>query len=108
MNQMSPDPGEATLSALLRESRVAPSLPPRFQENVWKRIGRSEAPAVPKGASNWLEALAGCLLRPRFALAAAIVMIAAGSAFGVRDGNSLAQHQAQARYLAAVAPNSLR
>ena len=108
MNQMSPDPKDSRLSALLRESRLAPPLPPRFQENVWKRIERSEAPAASRAASNWLEALAGYLLRPRFALAAAMVMIVAGSAFGVRDGNLMARHEAQARYLAVVAPNSLR
>jgi Mg2+/citrate symporter len=48
------------------------------------------------------------VLRPRFALATATVMIVAGALLGVRNGSQMAHQDAQARYLAAVAPNSLR
>jgi hypothetical protein len=108
-----PDPGsaeagDAKLGALLRESRVSPALPPRFQEGVWRRIEEAAAPVKVTGGITWLEALVTLVLRPRFALATATVLIVAGALLGVRDGNQMAKQDAQARYLAVVAPNSLR
>jgi hypothetical protein len=41
-------------------------------------------------------------------LATAAVLLVAGALLGVRDGNQMAHQDAQARYLAVVAPNSLR
>jgi hypothetical protein len=57
---------------------------------------------------HYLAALAALVLRPRLALATAAVLIVAGALLGVRDGNQMAHQDAQARYLAVVAPNSLR
>jgi len=102
------NPEDARLGALLRESRVAPALPPRFQEGVWRRIEEAEAPARAAGGIAWLEALAALVLRPRFALATAAVLIVAGVLLGAREGGQMAKQDAQARYLAVVAPNSLR
>jgi hypothetical protein len=108
MNEENFNSSDAQLSALLRESRATPSLPPRFQENVWRRIEEAEAPAVAKRSPGWLDALATWALRPRFAVAAAVVLIAAGSLAGVRDGSQSAHRDAETRYVASVAPNSLR
>ena len=107
---INPDPGasDVRLGALLHEARVSPTLPPRFREGVWRRIEEAEAPARVAGGIAWLDALAALVLRPRFALATAVVLIAGGALFGVRDGNQMARQDAQARYLAVVAPNSLR
>ena len=103
------NPVDAKLGALLRESRVAPALPPRFQENVWRRIEDAEAPVVPSTSRlSWLDALAARVLRPRFALATVTVLIVAGALLGVRDGSQIARQDAQARYVAVVAPDSLR
>lgn len=108
--KINPDPGasDAQLGALLREARVSPALPPRFRDGVWRRIEEAEAPVRAAGGMAWLDALAALVLRPRFALATAVVLIAGGALFGVRQGNQLAKQDAQARYLAVVAPNSLR
>ena len=106
MNQENPNPNDEKLSAVLRGARSMPSLPPRFQEGVWRRIEESEAPAAAR--SSWLDALASWALRPRFALAIAVVLVCAGSLAGVREGQQSVREQAQTRYLAAVAPNSLR
>ncbi len=108
-----PDPGsaeagDARLSALLHESRVSPALPPRFQEGVWRRIEEADVPVQSTGGIAWLDALAALVLRPRFALATATVLIVAGALLGVREGGQMAKQDAQARYLAAVAPHSLR
>ena len=106
MKPENPNPEEARLSALLREGRAAPSLPPRFREGVWRRIEEGEAPATAQ--VGWLEALAAWALRPRMALAAAVVLICAGSIFGAVAGTQANHHEAQSRYVATVAPNSLR
>jgi len=110
---INPDPGfaeasDAKLGALLRASRVSPELPPRFHEGVWRRIEKAAAPAKSNGGIAWLDALAALVLRPRLALATAAVLMVAGALLGVRDGNQMAHQDAQARYLAAVAPHSLR
>jgi hypothetical protein len=94
------------LGALLRESRLSPSLPPRFQENVWRRIEDAEAPA--KSSVTWLDAFVALVLRPRFAYAALAALMLAGVSLGAYSGAQTARHEAEARYVASVAPNPLR
>lgn len=96
---------DQNLTALLRDHRPAPELPPRFQQNVWRRIEDAEAP--PK-ADSWLDALATLILRPRFALVAAAVMLVAGVFTGTMEGRQLAQRDSQMNYLASVAPHAVR
>jgi hypothetical protein len=98
---------DSKLSDLLRSARSMPSLPPRFQEGVWRRIEESESPATTSRVS-WLEAVVAWALRPKFALAAAVILVATGSLAGARQGNQAAQQDAQTRYVASVAPNTLR
>ena len=107
MNETNFNPEDAKLRDLLRRSRAAPALPPRFQEGVWRRIGSAE---VAKGAArrNWLDSLVQWVLRPKLALAGVAVLMLAGGLMGVREGAQSARHDAQARYLAAVAPSLLR
>jgi len=100
------DPNDARLASLLREARATPPLPPRFREGVWRRIEESETPAAAQ--LNWLDALAAWALRPRFALAAAAILICAGSIFGAVQGTQANHENAQTRYVTSVAPNSLR
>jgi len=108
MNKENFNPGDDYLGALLRASRPSPSLPPRFQEAVWRRIEEAEAPAKPASDATWLDALAALVLRPRFAFATVSALVLAGVLLGTYSGTQVAQQDAQARYLAAVAPNSLR
>ena len=91
------------LRALLRESRVAPELPPGFQDAVWRRIERVEAPAA-----DWLDALAAWFLRPRRALAMAAVMLVLGLSLGIVRGATSANDLAKQRYLDSVSPPALR
>jgi hypothetical protein len=102
------NPDDAKLGALLRASRAAPALPPRFQENVWRRIEDAEAPVPSSSGLSWLDALAALVLRPRLALATAAVLVVAGALLGVREGTLAANQAAQAQYLDAVAPVALR
>lgn len=98
---------DAVLSTLLREARSTPALPPRFQENVWKRIERADKSESATARAGWLEVLAIWILRPQLAFAVAAVLVLMGVGLGWNSGERLARSETQARYLAAVAPNSL-
>ena len=97
-------PDDGKLSALLREARPAPPLPPRFQEAVWRRIERAQAPGESLSLAEWLDRAAAWLLRPRLALAGVAAMLVVGISIGVVQGGSLANDLAKQRYLAAVSP----
>lgn len=99
------NPADEKLGALLRQSRALPTLPPRFQQNVWRRIEVAETSAKP---ASWLDALATLILRPRFAIAVATALVLGGILLGAYNGAQNARHDAQTRYVASVAPNSLR
>lgn len=106
MKTENPDPNDVRLGSLLREARATPPLPPRFREGAWRRIEESEVPATVR--VGWLDALAAWVLRPRFAVASAVVLICAGSVFGAVQGTQANHQNAQSRYVTSVAPNSLR
>lgn len=82
---------DAPLRALLKEWKPESSLPPRFQEQVWRCVERVEAASVPSVSlanvfANWLTNLL-----PRPALAATYVM--ALLAIGAGVGWNLAQQK---------------
>jgi len=93
-------PGDDRLHALLHESRPAPQLPPRFQENVWRRIEQCDAHS---GFFAWMEALSSLFLKPRFAIATVAALLLAGALLGSLDGQARARGLAQDRYVARVA-----
>lgn len=107
MNELNQNGDEARLRALLRESRPVGVLPPRFQENVWRRIEHAEANQSSE-KQGWLDLVAGWLMRPKLAFAAVAVLVLMGTFLGVREGVQTARDSAQTRYLTAVAPNVLR
>ncbi len=82
---MKPNPTperDEPLSQLLRQWTVDTQLPPRFQEQVWQRIGRAAtrpAPTVWAWLSRWLEV---SLPRPRFAFAYVAILLTLGVAAG--------------------------
>ena len=96
-------PNDAKLRALLRESRLAPELPPAFQDAVWRRIERADTPAA-----DWLDALAFWFLRPRRAFATAAAMLLLGLSLGIVQGAAHANDLAKARYLDSISPPALR
>jgi hypothetical protein len=99
MNTQTQHSDDHELRKLLRESRSEPGLPPRFQENVWQRIEQAE---VHGRSSNWFEALAGLLLKPRFVVASIGVVLLIGTLLGSLEGQSRARLVAQERYIASV------
>ena len=68
------------LREVLREWTVAPPLPPRFQEQVWRRIARAEAKPQPaKRLWSWLLHLAEMNLpRPNFAYSYVAILLLLG------------------------------
>lgn len=100
MNTHKQNSDEGQLSILLRESRAQPTMPPRFQENVWRRIEQAE---VRPTSASWLEALAVLLLKPRFAIATAAIMLVTGTLLGSMNGQAQARQVAQERYVTTVA-----
>lgn len=105
MNENRQPVEDPALNALLRDARVSPPLPPRFQQNVWRRIEDTEAPAK---ADSWLDALAALVFRPKFAMVAAAVVLLAGIFAGTVEGRQVALHNAQMNYLASVVPHVAR
>src|SRR5690349_19302520 len=95
-------PEDENLKSLLHGAQPTPALPPRFQEDVWRRIESAKAEEIP-AAVNWLDVLATWTLKPRLAFAVAAVLLLTGTGLGWSRGQQLAQHEAQARYVASVA-----
>ena len=108
MKSQAQPPDDGKLRALLREARPAPALPPRFQESVWRRIERAEAPSQTAWSGDWLDRAAAWLLQPRLALAGLTAMLLAGVLIGLLQGGSLANDLAKQQYLAAVSPPTAR
>jgi hypothetical protein len=107
MKPTDPIGDDKKLHALLNSWKADASLPPRIEENVWRRIGQSEA-QTPKPISqriaNWLESL---LPRPRVAAALSVLLLLGGLATGLRQGErTAARHHVElsARYLQSVDP----
>ncbi len=74
---------DGALRQVLHEWRVDTPLPPHFQEEVWRRIGRSESQAEPSSLWSALIRSAGIVLaRPRCAFSCAAVLLVLGVAAG--------------------------
>lgn len=75
---------DAPLNALLEEWKVKPSLPPRFREQVWRRVERAGAATSPSPTlatvfGHWISTL---LPRPALAAAYLTVLLAIGAGVG--------------------------
>lgn len=82
MNTPDQSDKDRQLSKLLREWKPEASLPPRFQEGVWQRIERSQAPVKPSAwaiVSHWIG---NFLPRPAMATAYVALLIVVGATAG--------------------------
>ena len=103
------DDRDEPLAALLREWKVKFPPPPRFTEEVWRRIDRAEpwpAPTVSLAEviANWI---ATRLPRPALATAYLTVLLAVGASMGWRQGqqeSNRVTRELSARYAQAVDP----
>jgi hypothetical protein len=97
---------DTELRALLQEWRVTAPLPPRFNEQVWKRIERADviSVSVVEIVREWLFA---ALARPKYALAYVTALLLLGSSVGLLQANQKAAHwerELQARYVQSIDP----
>jgi hypothetical protein len=99
----------ASLRALLQEWKPEASLPPRFQERVWRCIERVETAPVPSVSlatvlTNWLTNL---LPRPALATAYVAVLLGIGASVGwsqARQETTRMTGELSTRYAQAVDP----
>jgi hypothetical protein len=82
MKTNNPRDPDDNLSALLRSWSVDAPLPPRFRDDVWRRIARTENSVQPLAASlrRWLESI---LPRPKIALSYVTTLLLIGMATGL-------------------------
>jgi hypothetical protein len=107
MNDKPSQPGADPLAAWLREARAIRPLPTGFPQAVWRRIEKAEVPQSTPSRS-WIDQWADLLMRPKWALAGAAVVILAGCVVGIHDGMTGVNQLARDRYLTAVAPMRVR
>ncbi len=104
MNSQDSNPENAALSKVLRQWQVTEPLPPRFQEQVWRRIENAES-ALP----IWkllLRRLAAGLSRPAVAASYVSVLLLLGVAGGywhARETRAEVDQQLSSRYVQMVA-----
>lgn len=100
---------DAPLDALLQEWKPQSSLPPRFQEHVWRRIERAETAPAPSVSlatvfANWIATM---LPRPAFATAYVSVLLVIGASVGwsqARQETARVASSLSTRYVQAVDP----
>ncbi|MBI3415272.1 MAG: hypothetical protein HY043_08125 [Verrucomicrobia bacterium] len=104
-----PHGDNAPLDALLKEWNPKPSLPPRFQEQVWRRIERVEAMPAPSVSlatafANWMAIM---LPRPALATAYVAVLLVIGASVGwsqARQETARVTSDLSTRYVQAIDP----
>jgi hypothetical protein len=103
MNQNSPN--DPQLQKALQSWKISGRVPPRFQQEVWKRIASSES--QPGGWFQFTDWLNAFLPRPAVALAYVLVLLFAGLSAGwwqAREETSRLEQNLSQRYVQAVDP----
>ena len=91
----------------LRDWKVDASLPPRFDEGVWKKIERAESVGTVNLWAVLRIRLAEAFARPSLAVSYVVVLLLVGSAAGYWQGQIASQRADEkfsAQYVAAVDP----
>src|SRR5438876_8467827 len=107
MKNIEPSEPNDPLSKVLQDWKVSAQPPPRFQEQVWQRIARSQAAARPRpwvGVLGWLGQV---LPRPAMAASYLTVLVAAGVIGGYWTGQEKAarlRDEMGLRYVQSVDP----
>lgn len=110
MNTTNPPPDNDRLSSLLQSWQVETSLPPRFAEDVWRRIERRQQPGGNPltTVGSWLTRL---FREPRFALAYLALLVLVGSGAGLLQGRATSRQLAsglQGQYVRSIDPYAER
>jgi hypothetical protein len=95
------------LRQLLREWIVDSTLPPRFQEQVWRRIVHREEEVKPNLRQAFIHWLDTTFNRPALAVSYVAVLLSAGLTTGylqAQDKSAHAESQWRAMYVQSVDP----
>ena len=107
MKQREQSEADRGLDCVLREWAVKDPLPPRFHEQVWRRIERAEV-GVPEGLwPGLVRWLTQTLTRPSVALGYVTVLVLAGVLAGLlqaRVEKTRTHEELSARYVQALDP----
>jgi hypothetical protein len=111
MKNNEPGNHDDALRKVLKEWRTDASLPPRFQEAVWRRIEQAErtpargaTPSVWAVVADWIETV---LPRPAIAAACLVALLAIGAATGwaqARHETNRVGDQLSVSYIRSVDP----
>ncbi len=85
---------ESDLGRLLHEWKVEASLPPRFSEDVWRRVASEDIPAM-NPLALWRQWIASLVSRPAFALSYTAILLSAGLLAGVWQAQATTQHASE-------------
>jgi hypothetical protein len=89
MKPIPPEENDLHLRELLKQWPEAGSLPPRFQERVWKRIALAEASApTGSGWTQWLGWIRAFAARPALAAAYVALLLSMGFSLGWVHGTA--------------------
>ena len=102
-----PNDPDRVLHQTLRDWKVDASLPPRFDEGVWKKIQRAESGVTVNLWAVLRVRLAEALARPSLAVSYVVVLMLVGSAAGYWQGrlhSQRADERYSAQYVADVDP----
>jgi hypothetical protein len=101
---------DVALDGALKRWQPKETLPPRFEERVWKRIAHAEAKRPSRWANFWVEIWAG-LSRPSLAavyLALLLLTGMLGGYYHARLAESHTLEELSTRYVQMVDPYQIR
>ncbi len=102
---------DLALRAVLAEWEIKEPLPPRFQEQVWRRIARVEEPGPAQVWTQVAQWIARAFAQPSLAVSYLTMLLVAGLLAGYLQGrqdNNRAQHELSTRYVQMMSPYALR
>jgi|ERR1043166_8684011 hypothetical protein len=101
------DPDDEPGRSILGEWKIETPLPPRFQEQVWRRIERSATDTPIRLWPTLLNWLRGTVMHPVVGYAYAVVLLALGVTVGLLQAqreNTRLDDLARTRYVQSVDP----
>jgi hypothetical protein len=107
MNTNQPGNQDEALRKVLKEWRTDAALPPRFQEGVWSRIERTQAPATRSVWTFMVHWISTMLPRPALAASYVVLLLMVGATVGwthARQDNARMKSELGQRYVRVLDP----
>ncbi len=111
MKPIDPNDTNDRLGRVLQQWKVDAALPPRFQDDVWRRIKLGEARGVFSWWRDWVQLLEAAFRRPALAISYVAVLVLAGLSIGFAQARLASAHTDAAlgaRYVQSVDPYQAR